>query len=175
MSIKKNILANYIGQGYTAIIGIIILPFYLEYLGAEAYGLVGLFVLMQAWMYLLDIGISPTLGREIAFARGREHGFRHFIKLLRSFEIIFFIVASLVTILIVVFSDWISLNWINAEELSVDVMADSISLMGIIIGLRFFTSLYRSGINGMEDQVWLSFANIGISSFKFIEIGRAHV
>ena len=168
MSIKKNTIANYFGLGYTTIIGIVVLPFYLQYLGAEAYGLVGLFTLMQAWLYLLDIGISPTLGREIAYARGREDGFENFIKLLRSFEIIFFILACLVVVLIILSSTWISQNWINAENLNTDTIAYSVSLMSLLIGLRFFASLYRSGINGMEDQVWLSIANIAIVTFKFI-------
>lgn len=168
MSIKKNTIANYFGLGYTTITGIVVLPFYLQYLGAEAYGLVGLFTLMQAWLYLLDVGISPTLGREIAYARGREGGFENFIKLLRSFEIIFFTLACLVVVLIILSSTWISHNWINAEILDTDTIAYSISLMSLLIGLRFFASLYRSGINGMEDQIWLSIANIAIVTLKFI-------
>jgi O-antigen/teichoic acid export membrane protein len=36
-SIKKNAIANYIGQFYSVVIAIIILPLYLRYLGAEAY------------------------------------------------------------------------------------------------------------------------------------------
>lgn len=64
--LKKNIIANYFGQFYIIIIGIVMVPFYLKYLGAEAYGLVGFFALMQSWMMLLDMGISPTLGREVA-------------------------------------------------------------------------------------------------------------
>ena len=66
MSIKRNSIANYIGQSYTILIGIVITPLYLQYLGAEAYGLVGFFALMQAWMSLLDMGLSPTLGRQVA-------------------------------------------------------------------------------------------------------------
>ena len=64
--LKKNIVANYIGQFYNIIIGIVMVPFYLEYLGAEAYGLVGFFALVQSWMALLDMGLSPTLSREVA-------------------------------------------------------------------------------------------------------------
>ena len=71
--LKKNIIANYIGQFYLIVIGIIMLPFYLEYLGAEAYGLVGFFALMQSWMVLLDMGISPTLSREVARVRGNSN------------------------------------------------------------------------------------------------------
>jgi len=40
--------------------------------------------------------------------------------------------------------------------------------MGGMIGLRWLAGLYRSGINGMEDQVWLNYANIVIISLKFL-------
>ncbi len=44
---KKNILANYIGQIYVMSISIIVMPLYLQYMGAEAYGLVGFFIIFQ--------------------------------------------------------------------------------------------------------------------------------
>lgn len=66
MSVKSNTIANYIGQIYMMLIGIVVTPLYLQHLGAEAYGLVGFFALMQAWMNLLDLGLSPTLGRQAA-------------------------------------------------------------------------------------------------------------
>jgi len=65
-------------------------------------------------------------------------------------------------------SVWLANDWINTEQLSVDVIAFCISLMGIMIGLRWFAGLYRSGINGLEDQVWLNIANIILMSFKFV-------
>jgi len=41
-------------------------------------------------------------------------------------------------------------------------------LMGMIVALRFLSSLYKSGIYGMEDHVWLNSANIVLISLKFI-------
>ena len=168
MSLKRNSIANYIGQGYTILIGIVITPLYLQYLGAEAYGLVGFFALMQAWMGVLDLGLSPTLGRQVAYARGRENGFEFFKRLLKSFELIFLVLATLIIAGIFFASEWIAQSWIKAESLDLSVIVYCIVLMGILIGLRWFAGLYRSGINGLEDQVWLNAANITLISFKFI-------
>lgn len=168
MSVKRNSIANYIGQGYTILIGIVITPLYLQYLDAESYGLVGFFALMQAWMGLVDLGLSPTLSRQVALARGQKNGFDFFKRLLKSFELIFLVLASLVIISIFFASNWLAESWIQAESLETTVIAYSIMLMGIMIGLRWFSSLYRSGINGMEDQVWLNAANIALISLKFI-------
>jgi len=153
---------------YVMVIGIVVTPLYLDNLGAEAYGLVGFFALLQAWMNLLDIGLTPTLGRQIAHARGKENGFDEFRKLLKSFELIFFGLAFLAIFGVYFASDWLASNWINAQQLAVEVMVYCITLMGVMIGMRWFAGLYRSGINGLEDQVWLNIANIVLISLKFV-------
>lgn len=168
MSVKRNSIANYFGQSYTILIGIVITPLYLQYLGAEAYGLVGFFALMQAWMGMLDLGLSPTLGRQVAYARGRENGFDFFKRLLKSFEVIFLVLASAIVLGVFLFSDWIASQWIKAESLDLATIVYCIALMGVMIGLRWFAGLYRSGINGMEDQVWLNAANIVLMTLKFV-------
>jgi hypothetical protein len=48
MSLKRNIFANYASQIYVALIGIVIVPLYVRYMGAEAYGLVGFNAMLQA-------------------------------------------------------------------------------------------------------------------------------
>lgn len=167
-SLRKNTIANYAGQLYLTLIGIVVTPFYLQFLGAEAYGLVGFFALMQAWMNLLDLGLSPTLGRQAAYARGTENGFRNFKKLLKSFEVIFLGLAISVFLSIFFTKEWLAIEWINSEGIKTSTLTYAIGLMGLMIGLRWFVGLYRSGINGLEDQVWLNAANIGLTSLKFL-------
>lgn len=167
-SIRNNTIANYVGQLYLTLIGIVVTPFYLQYLGAEAYGLVGFFALMQAWMNLLDLGLSPTLGRQAAYARGAENGFEFFKKLLKSFEVIFLGLAITASLSIFFGKHWLAVEWIKSENIKISTLTYCIGLMGVMIGLRWFVGLYRSGINGLEDQVWLNAANIAITSLKFI-------
>lgn len=64
MSLKRNILASYASQIYVTLAGLLILPVYLQYMGAEVYGLVGFFTMLQAWFNLLDMGRTPTVARE---------------------------------------------------------------------------------------------------------------
>ena len=66
VSLRRNIYFNYASQAYVALVGIAMVPLYLKYLGLEAYGLIGFFATAQAWIQLLDFGLSPTLGREAA-------------------------------------------------------------------------------------------------------------
>jgi len=168
MSLKKNAIANYVGQGYTALVGIAVMPLYLSYLGAEAFGLVGFFVLLQAWLNLLDFGLSPTLARQVAIARNVETGLRDFGKLLRSFELIFVGLAVIIGVVVFLSSDWIATHWIDSRVIPLQTVAFCIALMGVSAALRLFAALYRSGLTGLEDQVWLNAANIAIVSVRFI-------
>ena len=168
MSVKRNTIANYAGQFYMLAIGMVITPLYLQYLGSAAFGLVSFFTLMQAWMTLLDMGLSPTLGRQVAYARGEGNGFVFFSKILKSFEVIFISLSLMAVATIFVLSDTIAKNWINTKEIELGSISYCIILMGWVIGLRFFSGLYRSGISGLEKQVWLNIINVFMVSIKFI-------
>ena len=65
MSLKRNVIANYTSQIYTVLIGLAVVPIYLRTMGAEAYGLIGIFGMLQGWLQLMDMGLSSTLSREV--------------------------------------------------------------------------------------------------------------
>ena len=88
MSLRKNVLANYLGQGWRAIMSLAFVPLYIKYIGVEAYGLIGIFVMLQAWLGLLDIGMKPTLVREMARFSGGGYDAQSVWDLLRSIEIV---------------------------------------------------------------------------------------
>lgn len=167
-SLKLNTIANYIGVGYTTLIGIVVFPLYLKYLGAEAFGLVGFFTILQASMHLLDMGMSPLLSRQVAHARSQKDGFLNLKKLLRSLELIVLILALIVVLGFVLGDDWIANQWLNITSLATNEVTLCILLMGAMLGLRLFSTLYRSGIRGMENQVRLNVANIILATLKFV-------
>src|SRR5260221_11087056 len=86
MSLKRNILSSYASQFYVTVIGIIMVPTYVKYMGAEAYGLVGFFAMLQAWFQLLDVGLPPTMSRETSRYRGGATDALSLRRLLRGVE-----------------------------------------------------------------------------------------
>ena len=66
MTLKRNILANYLGTGVVALAPMLALPWYLAALGPKQFGLIGFIVMLQAVLGLLDAGMSQALVREIA-------------------------------------------------------------------------------------------------------------
>lgn len=168
MALKKNIVASYVSQIYITVIGIAMLPVYIKYIGAEAYGLVGFFAMLQAWFNLLDMGLTPTMARQTALYRGGAMDALDLRRLLRALEGIFFGVALLGMLGIIISAEPIATKWLQVHSLSLNEVRNAIMLMGIIIGLRWTSGLYRGAINGFEHTVWLGAWNSCIATFRFV-------
>lgn len=170
MSLKFNIAANYGGQIYVTAIGILVLPLYVRHLGAEAYGLVGFFTLLQNWFNLLDLGLSPTIARETARYRGNALSAIDYLRLLRSLQMIFLCIALVGGGGLFLFSDMIAHTWLKVQTLSYSEVRTSIQLMAICVALRWMSGLFRGGISGAERFIWLNGFNCGIASLRFLGV-----
>lgn len=168
MSLKKNILVNYVSQFYVTLIGIVMVPLYIKYMGAEAYGLVGFYAMLQAWFMLLDLGLAPTMGREVARFSGGATDALSLRRLLRSLEGIFIAVGLLGAGALMAGSNFIATRWLNVQHLPVEEVRQAILLMSAIVSLRWISGLYRAAINGFERLVWLSGFNIVIATARFV-------
>jgi len=151
--LKRNLIANYLGQGWVALIGLAFIPLYIRYIGIEAYALIGLFAVLQAWFSLLDMGMTPTLIREMGRFTGGSRTAESIRDLLRSIEIIGLGIAALIVGSVALGSNWIATSWLQAENLPVDVVAQAFVIMGLVAALRFVEGIYRSCIVGLQRQV----------------------
>ena len=135
-SIGANVFFNYLGQGYVILIGIVVLPLYLKYLGAEAYGLVGFFTLLASWLQFLDLGMTPTLGREIARLKEKPHEHWRLLTVVNSLERVFFLIAALSGISLFVFKGRIAADWLTFSELNPTTVSTAIGVMAGNAGSR---------------------------------------
>lgn len=151
--LKRNLIANYLGQGWNALMSFAFIPLYVNYLGIEAYGLIGFYALMQSWLNLFDLGMTPTLSREMARFRGGALDVRSIRDLLRSIEWIATILALVVGSSVVLASPWLANHWFQTKHLSGSQVAQACMIMGVVLALRFIESIYRSSVIGLQRQV----------------------
>ena len=170
MSLRKNILANYASQLYVTAAGIVMVPLYIRYMGAEAYGLVGFFAMLQAWFNLLDMGLTPTMARESARYHGGALSLLDYRRLARALEGVFAAIALLGGVLLFALAPPIAGQWLNASQLPQQDIAQALQPMAIIIALRWMGGLYRGVITGAERLVWLSGFNSLIATGRFVLI-----
>ena len=60
-----NLIGGVLDVAWSAGASLVAVPIYLKYLGFEAYGLVGFFMVTQSLLTLLDFGLAPTVSREV--------------------------------------------------------------------------------------------------------------
>lgn len=164
--LKRNLIANYLGQGWVAVMSLAFIPLYIKYLGIEAYGLIGLFAVLQAWLVLLDMGIGPALTREMARFTGGGHNEQSIRDLLRSIECLALVIASLFATGIWAASDWLASDWLKADKLPEQSVAHAFSIMGGVTALRFLESIYRSSIVGLQRQVLFNVVNSVMATIR---------
>ena len=146
--------------------GFVFVPVYISYLGIEAYGLIGLFATLQAWLSLLDLGLSPTLNREMARLRGGAHTAESIRDLLRSVEIIYSATAIVIAAIVFFSSYWLASYWLHAEKLPLETVATALSITGLVIAFRWVSGLYRSALGGLQEQVWLNVSNVVFGTLR---------
>ena len=167
MSLKKNVFANFLGQAWVAVMGIAFIPLYIKYLGIEAYGLIGFYAVLQAWLTLFDMGISQSLSREMARFRAGTHTAQSIHNLLRSLEVVSGAIFFAISFLIFFSSRYISVNWLKAQTLDPQVIASAVTLMGFVVALKFVEGIYKGALLGLQRQVLVNFINIFIATLRY--------
>lgn len=130
------------------------LPLYIRYLGVEAFGLIGLFAVIQALVMILDMGMGPTLNREMASFTNGDYSPQSIRDLLHSLEIICLSLAMVVVIVAWLSSDYLAREWLRADHLPIGDVAHALTLMALVAALRLCEGIYRGSLYGLEHQVW---------------------
>jgi O-antigen/teichoic acid export membrane protein len=166
--LKYNIIANFLGRGWTAIMGLAFVPLYIKFMGIEAYGLVGFSVTIQSLSSLLDMGLSSTLNRELAILSAQEGKQQESRDLVRTLEIIYWGATVLICSVVVAISPWLAESWIQSQQLSVESVRIAIALMGVVIACQFPFSLYSGGLLGLQRQVLLNGITVAMATLRGI-------
>lgn len=143
-------------------------PMYIQYMGAEAYGLVGFFAMLQVWFGLLDVGLTPTMARESARFQGGASTALEYRRLTRALEGVFFGVALLGCILLFAMAGPMASGWLKASELPKHEIIQCLQLIAFIVALRWMSGLYRGVITGAERLIWLSGFNSLVATGRFV-------
>jgi len=164
--LKKNIVANFAGSIWQALMALIFIPFYIKFMGIESWGLVGVFSTLLIVFGLLDLGLSSTLNREMARLSVLPRKEQEMRNLVRTLEVFYWIVAVLVGIIVVSLSPFIAHQWVKAGRLSPKTIEQAILIMGFVMALQMPVGFYSGGLMGLQKQVLLNAINVGISTLR---------
>lgn len=148
--LKNNIIANFLGTGYGMALQFLMLPITLHYLGPQAYGLVGIYATILAILGVLDLGLSPALGRELARLSVLPNGNSLMRSTVTTLEVICLIAAISVGLLIWFGAPLLAKYWFTKSTLSVDLISNCLQWMGLQSAFQFLTGYYNSGLVGLQ-------------------------
>jgi O-antigen/teichoic acid export membrane protein len=145
----RNVGAGLASSIWSALVGLAVVPLYLKYLGIEAYGLIGFMVTTQALFQILDLGMAPTINREIArgSATGRWENVR---TLLHTLAVIYWCAAGLICVVMIASAPAIGAHWLKSKSLPQESITHAVMLMGLVIACRWPTGLYIGALNGLQ-------------------------
>jgi len=168
MRISRNLAAALGSSVWTALVGLIAVPFYLRYLGVEGYGLIGFLATAQAIAQLLDLGMAKTVNRELARAivSGEQRETR---ALLHSVAMVYWGMACAIGIAMMLLSPFFAAQWLRADGMDHKSLTLAVMLMGLVIACRWPAQLYQDALMGAQRIVvssalsaaWISLASGG--------------
>ena len=166
-SLKHTIPASYIARGWSAVMGLAFIPVYMKLMGPEAFGLVGLFVMLQAVFSLLDAGLGNKLNHDFARLSADSSPGQKYRDLLRTLEIPLWTAAFLGSAVILAVGPFVADHWLNVETLSLSTVGTSLRLMGLILLFQLPLMFYAGGLMGLQRQVLSSALNATWYTLRF--------
>ncbi len=167
-SLKHAVLATYIARGWSVAMGLAFIPVYMRAMGAEAFGLVGLFVMLQAVFFLLDVGLGSKLNHDFARLIASSSPGQKFRDLLWTLEIPLWTAAILGGAVILGVGPIVAARWLNVEALSSRTLSLSVRLMGLILLFQLPMAFYAGGLLGLQRQVLYSALNATWYTLRFV-------
>jgi O-antigen/teichoic acid export membrane protein len=161
VKLGRNLLAGLANSIWSAAFALAVVPFYLRYLGVEAYGLIGFFVTTQAVLALLDMGLAPTINREVA--RGSASGdLSDAAGLLHTLAVVYWCMAAVIALVLLALAPLVAAHWLQSRQLSQETTSHALMLMGLVVACRWPVGLYQGALMGAQRLALSSAINIAM-------------
>jgi O-antigen/teichoic acid export membrane protein len=163
---KLNLLSNFAGAGWLAVMQLAFVPLYVHFMGVEAYGLVGFYITLQGMLRILDFGLSPTMNREMARYSVQPEKADEARDFVRTLEMSYWVIGLAVGAIILATAPLIATHWINAKSIPTSVVEQAVTSMGVLVVLQWPFSFYQGGLLGLQRQVLLNGLKIVTSTLS---------
>lgn len=161
-----NLLANFAGSGWAALMQLLFIPQYIKLMGIEAFGLIGFYLTLQGVLQIFDLGLSPTMNREMARYSVQAERAGEARDFARTVEIGYWALGALIGISFCAAAPFIATRWINAQTLPASTVEQAMVLMGVLTILQWPLTLYLGGLMGLQRQVALNVLQIVLSTLN---------
>jgi O-antigen/teichoic acid export membrane protein len=164
--IGRNILANALGGSWFAILSLVIIPIQIRILGVDAYGLLAFIASLQFIFSIFDLGLSPTIAREVAIDTSPD--LLHSRALLQTLSVAYGAIGLLLGGILILSAGWLVSNWLNLGLLPPESAKSALQLAGLAIMLRWPVSFLSSVLIGCGRFDILNLLKAGAATFGLL-------
>ncbi|MCL1112992.1 O10 family O-antigen flippase [Shewanella basaltis] len=140
---KKSFFYIYICRIYIAIISLFLIPMIIDLVGYEAYGLIGVFMVVQACLNILTAGVGGVLTRELIKSQSYKGDYKEALNLVSKVIKAFCIISFSIVVVGSYFSFNYSYHWIDSS-LDNNLVVFSVFSMFLIVAIKYLQGPYRS-------------------------------
>lgn len=148
------------------IISIVFVPIYVKLIGVESYGLVAFYSTLAGSLAILDMGLGTAISRQVSVLATQPNSKKKTVDLVLSVEIIYWILAAMAGVIVILLASPIAHYWIKAKDLSIHTISTSVMLMGGIFVCSFPASIYTGVLNSLNLQLPNAYISIVASLLK---------
>jgi O-antigen/teichoic acid export membrane protein len=159
VSVKANAIANIVGSLVTALAIVVATPFYLRYLGGEAFGLVGIFTTLLGIASILDMGLTPALARELAKLSAIDDNHQDIASTVRTIEALYFCSAIGGAVIFYYSFPLLAIYWLPKTQLATYTVQTCLQWMGLQLALQLPIAFYTGGLMGLQRQTRMNIVN----------------
>lgn len=159
----RQLIANVIGRVWMLFSNILFLPIYLRILGAESFGVIALFMAVASLIVFLDMGLSPTLSREL---NDQSRSKLERLNLLFSYEIIYAVLAGAVMLIAVFVPQQVFQLIVSARDFDRPEIRDSLRWIFISAAAQLWLNFYVSAFFGIERQITGNIITVSVSVIR---------
>ncbi|HEX7153261.1 MAG TPA: oligosaccharide flippase family protein [Thermoanaerobaculia bacterium] len=152
-STAANIAANLAGRFWSNILSIAVVPVYLSFLGAESYGLIGIFTTLHSVIALLDLGLIWVLMRELTRLSTSGDNSGEERDLMRTVEALYWVISIAAAAAVFLLAEPLASHWIRNEGLPHETVVTAVRWMAVGAGLQFPFFIYQAALMGLQRQV----------------------
>lgn len=162
--LKLELVASFAGTGWAGVVQLACIPAYIKLMGIESYGLIGFYLVLQAMLQVLDLGLSPTMSREMARYSVQPEKAAEARDLVRTLEIGYWLIGLLIGAGILTTAPWLAVHWIKANAIPIQRVTQAVMLMGVLAVFQWPVSFYQGGLMGLRQQLLLNALKIGAAT-----------
>lgn len=166
-TLKVNLISNYFASVVIAILSILFVPIYLRYIGAEGYGLIGVFASLQVILSVLEGGLGGALTKEIAHHSANASLNGNKIRdLVKTLGTVYWILALIIGVIAVCLSPIIAQYWVKPVNLNYNQIVNVFILLSLALIFNLPIGFYSGGFMGLQKHLILNVLKLTFTVIK---------